>query len=68
MSLPPEPPEGLATGGPMANQPKPNPPGKNGFKYREKFGIVVICDSAEHQARLYDALKAQGLKLKVVVV
>ncbi len=52
----------------MANQPNPNPPGKNGFKYREQFGIVVICDDAAHQERLYAALKAQGLKLKVVVV
>lgn len=52
----------------MAPQTKQNPPGKNGFKYREQFGLVVICDDAAHQAQLYAALKAQGLKLKVVVV
>jgi len=68
MSLPPEPPEGLATGGPMANQPKPNPPGKNGFKYSEKFGIVVVCDDAAHQEQVYNQLLSQGLKLRVVVV
>ena len=52
----------------MAPQAKQNQPGRNGFKYREKFGIVVLCDDAAHQERLYAALKAQGLKLKVVVV
>ena len=52
----------------MAPQTKQNPPGKNGFKYREQFGIVVVCDDAAHQERVYAALKAQGLKLKVVVV
>lgn len=26
----------------MAPQTKQNPPGSNGFKYREKFGVVVI--------------------------
>lgn len=52
----------------MANQPNPNPPGKNGFKYREQFGIVVICDDAEHQERVYKQLQEQGFKLRVVVV
>lgn len=52
----------------MANQPKPNPPGKNGFKYREQYGVVVICDDAAHQERVYNLLLAQGLKLRVVVV
>lgn len=52
----------------MAPQTKQNPPGSNGFKYREKFGVVVICRDAEHQEQVYAALKAQGLKLKVVVV
>lgn len=52
----------------MANQPNPNPPGKNGYRYREQYGVVVICDDAEHQERVYNELLAQGLKLRVVVV
>ncbi len=41
-------------------------PGKNGFKYREQFGVIVICkDEAHHQA-VYQALKARGYKCRAV--
>jgi len=53
----------------MANQEaKPNPPGKNGFKYREQYGVVAVCDDAAHQELVYKQLLAQGLKPRVVVV
>lgn len=43
-------------------------PGKNGFKYREQFGVIVVCkDEAEHMA-IYEKLKSQGYKCKVVRV
>lgn len=42
--------------------------GKNGFKYKPQHGIVVICDNESQQRQLYEMLKQQGLKLKVVTV
>ena len=49
-------------------QAAPKLPGANGFKYREQFGVIVICkDEAEHKA-VYERLKAQGYKCKVVRV
>lgn len=68
MSLPPERRVRQVNGGHMATQPKKTRPGRNGYKYREQFGVVVICEDAEHQERIYNFLKAQGLKLRVVVV
>lgn len=42
--------------------------GANGFKYREQFGVIVMCrDEAEHRA-VYERLKAEGYKCKVVRV
>lgn len=43
-------------------------PGKNGFKYRQQWAVIVICEGEAHQKTVFDALKAQGFKLKVVVV
>ena len=43
-------------------------PGKNGFKYQPQFGIIILCADETGQAWLYDRLKAQGYKLKVVMV
>lgn len=42
--------------------------GENGFNYREQFGVIVMCrDEAEHRA-VYERLKAEGYKCKVVRV
>lgn len=42
--------------------------GANGFKYREQFGVIVICkNEAEHKS-VYERLKALGYKCKVVRV
>jgi hypothetical protein len=51
----------------MANQ-KKSPPGKNGFKYREQFGVIVLCADAKAQERVFNRLKALGYKLRVVTV
>jgi hypothetical protein len=42
--------------------------GRNGFKYREQYGIIILCEDAKRQQRLYDKLKAQGYTLRVVTV
>ena len=42
--------------------------GRNGFQYKQQYGVVVLCESEPHQQQVYAALKAQGLKLKVVTV
>lgn len=42
--------------------------GVNGFKYKEKFGVIVMCkDEAGHKA-VYERLKAEGYKCRVVRV
>lgn len=43
-------------------------PGKNGFVYRQQFGVIVLCKDEHHQASVYGYLKQQGYKLKVVTV
>lgn len=43
-------------------------PGRNTFRYKEQFGVVVICrDEAEHK-QVFERLAAQGYKLKAVRV
>lgn len=43
-------------------------PGVNGYKYREQYGVVIVCKEAAQQEQLYGRLKAEGLKVKVVCV
>jgi hypothetical protein len=38
------------------------------FKYKEQYGIVVICSDEQEQKALYEKLKIMGLTLKVVTV
>jgi len=42
--------------------------GKNGFKYTERFGVIILCDDEKSQESLFNKLKAQGHKLRVVSV
>lgn len=43
--------------------------GKNGFRYRPQFGIVVVVDSERDQERAYGRLRRAGFKkLRVVSV
>lgn len=49
-------------------QPPAGAPGRNAFRYKEQFGVVVIChDEAEHK-QVFERLAAQGYKLKAVRV
>jgi len=47
--------------------PKP-PPGRNGFKYRPQWAVIVVCDDEDHQRTTYETLQAMGLRLRVVAV
>jgi len=42
--------------------------GKNGFKYREQFGVIVMCSTEKHQAQTFADLRRRGLVCKVVTV
>lgn len=44
-------------------------PGRNGYRYRQQWGIVIVCRDAAHQAELYGQLRSAGhRRLRVVVV
>lgn len=36
------------------------------FKYKQQYGVIVICETEEEQIKMFEELKAKGLKLKVV--
>ena len=36
------------------------------FLYKQQYGVIVICESEQDQIRIFEELKAKGLKLKVV--
>lgn len=48
----------------------PLPPGSPGRppnnRYREQYGVIVICSSEDHQKRVYASLSAKHAKVKVV--
>lgn len=39
-----------------------------GFKYKEQYAVIVICKDEEDQKDIYNRLKEEGYKLKVVAV
>lgn len=41
---------------------------KHPFKYREQFGVIVICKDEADQRRVYEQLLAKGFTLRVVTV
>lgn len=43
-------------------------PGKNGFKYQPKYGVIVLCTDEAHQEAVYNHLKEGGHKCRVVTV
>lgn len=51
-----------------ARKTPPKTPGRNGFKYREQYGVIVLCDDERRQARTYNALRRAGYRCKVVTV
>ena len=38
------------------------------FKYKQQYGIVVLCADEKQQKEIYEMLFKMGLKLKVVCV
>ena len=36
------------------------------FNYKPQYGVIVICESEEEQIKVFEELKTQGKKLKVV--
>ena len=49
--------------------PARNTPGRNGYRYRQQYGIVVVLPDEAAQAKAYDRLKRAGFdKLRVVTV
>lgn len=39
-----------------------------GFSYKEQYAVVVICKNEKDQEKIYNRLKEEGYKLKVVAV
>lgn len=40
----------------------------SGFKYKEQYAVVVMCKDEAEQENVYNRLKEEGYKLKVVAV
>lgn len=36
-------------------------------RYKEQYGVIVICKDEAHQKRVYEQLRAKHKKVKVVV-
>lgn len=36
------------------------------FKYKQQYGVIVICETEEEQKKVFEELRQKGLKLKVV--
>ena len=43
-------------------------PGVTGFKYKPRFGVIVICKDEEEHRRVYERLRGEGYKCRVVRV
>jgi hypothetical protein len=43
-------------------------PGENGFKYQQKYGLVVVCNDEAHQQALFARLARLTPKLTLKVV
>lgn len=39
-----------------------------GFSYKEQFAVIVMCKDETEQEAIYNRLKEEGFKLKVVAV
>ena len=46
----------------------PLPRDKIKFKYKPRFGLIVLCASEGDQAQLYKRLRKLGLRCRVVAV
>jgi len=53
----------------LAKQKQDRPaPGRNGFRYRQQYGVIVLCKNEREQTRVYNVLSRRGLDCKVVTV
>ena len=43
-------------------------PGRNGFIYKPRFGLIIPCRNEQDQQQKFAQLKAQGIKARVVCV
>ena len=39
-----------------------------GFTYKQQYAVVVICKDEQEQESIYNRLKEEGFRLKVVAV
>lgn len=40
----------------------------SGFSYKEQYAVVVLCKDERDQEEIYNRLKEEGYKMKVVAV
>lgn len=40
----------------------------SGFSYKEQYAVIVLCENEKDQETIYNRLKEEGYKLKVVAV
>ena len=52
----------------QSNTSPAKPLGKNGFRYRPQWGLVILCKDERHQAQLHRQLTGEGHKVRVVAV
>lgn len=51
-----------------AARPARKPPGRNGYRYRPQFGLIVVCRDEDDQQRVFAQLKREGYDPRVVCV
>jgi hypothetical protein len=44
------------------------PMGPGSYRYRELYGVTVICRDERHQRKVYEAFRRNGHKCRVVTV
>jgi len=47
---------------------KPTQQAAKPFKYRQQYGLIVVCQDEGDQRRKFEQLKKRGLKVRVVTV
>lgn len=52
----------------VGKSPQRKPPGRNGFKYKPRYGVIVEVRDAATQKRVYETLAAKYKRVKAVTV
>lgn len=47
---------------------KPTKKAPPGFKYRQQYGLIVVCEDEADQKKKFDQLQKRGFKVRVVTV